>query len=171
MSQSIECSREKYKNGYYKNKLEEGLEFQDFVTQRMYLNGWILVGYSSKRFQIKCGENIMGAEIKNDQNFRNTGNLYIETSEKAHPDNANFISSGVFREDNSVLFVIGDTKTFWIFSTKFLRQLAECGRYRKVNTPTSKAFLLPITDADKYSVLRINHDEPTAADLWNKISF
>jgi hypothetical protein len=169
MSQSLNESRDAYNNGYYKEKLEQGLQFQDFVTQRMYLNGWVMVGYSSRLFQIKYGENIMGAEIKNDQNFRKTGNLYIEIAEKSHPDNDEFVASGIYREDNSVFFIIGDTQTFWIFSTKLLRLLAECGRYRSVQIPTSKGFLLPLADSDKYSISRITYDKPSNCSLWQNM--
>ena len=55
------------------------------------------------------------AEIKRDGKFRETGNLYIETAEKSHPDKYEFIPSGIMRQDNSWLFVIGDEKTIYIF--------------------------------------------------------
>lgn len=154
MSQTLDEARDDYNNGYYGEKLEQGLEFQDVVTKELYQRGIVVVGYSSRRFQNKEGENMLGAEIKRDGLFRGTGNLYIETSEKSHPDNANYIPSGIYREDNSWLYVIGDEKTIWIFSTKYLRMLEN--RYKSVNKPTSNGYLLPVREADKYCLRRVD---------------
>ena len=156
--QQLDKSRHEYKNGYYLKKLEEGLQFQDVVTQALYQRGIVVVGYSSRRFQNSHGENMLGAEIKRDGNFRDTGNLYIEVAEKSHPDNPAYIDSGIMRADNSWLFVIGDELDIWIFSTKYLRKLK--GRYKHVETPTSRAFLMPLSEADNYAIRKISL-EPT----------
>lgn len=151
------AARDAYAGGYYKGKLEEGLEFQDFVTEALYAAGIVLVGYASRRYQIERGENLLGAEIKRDGKFRTTGNLYIEMAEKSQPDRPHYTPSGIMRGDNSWLFIIGDEQTIFIFSTKFLQQLAASGRYRdrELATPTSQGFLLPLADADKYCIRRI----------------
>lgn len=160
MNQQLEASITAYDNGYYAKQLEVGKEFQDFVTREMFRLGWPIVGYSSRKYQLQYGENIMGAEIKRDQRFRDTGNLYIETEEKADPRNAIFVQSGIFREDNSILFIIGDDADFWILATRILRQLAKAkigGEliYRRVEIPTSRGFLLPIDHADKYCIHKV----------------
>ena len=98
--QLLNDSRAAYAGGYYQNKPEEGLEFQDIITGALYQRGIIIVGYASRRYQIQHGENMLGAEIKRDGLFRETGNLYIETDEKSHPDRSEFIPSGIFRKDN-----------------------------------------------------------------------
>ena len=152
MSQ-LQLAREDYANGYYQNKLQEGLEFQDVVTKALYQCGIVVVGFSSRRFQFQEGENMLGAEIKRDGKFRSTGNLYIEIAEKSHPDNERYIDSGIHRKDNSWLFVIGDEKTVYIFSTKYLRMLQK--RYKQVEKPTSLGFLLPIPDAEKYCIRKM----------------
>lgn len=105
-------SREKYANGYYASKLEEGLQFQDVVTRLLYQRGMVVIGYASRRFQNSHGENMLGAEIKRDARFRDTGNLYFETAEKAHPDRPSWTPSGIHRTDNSWLYVIGDEERF-----------------------------------------------------------
>lgn len=154
---SLEETREKYANGYYAEKLEEGLRFQDVVTRELYLRGIVVVGYASRAFQNAHGENMLGAEIKRDGNFRKTGNLYIEVAEKTHPDNRTFVPSGIMRNDNSWLFVIGDEQTVWIFPTLYLRKLAH--RYKQVGGhigDTSIGRLMPIPDADKYAIRRID---------------
>ena len=79
--------------------------------------------------------------------------MYIETSEKSHSDNKEYIPSGIYREDNSWLYVIGDEKTVYIFSTKYLRLLDS--RYKKVEKPTSKGFLMPVIEAEKYCIRKI----------------
>lgn len=147
---------EQYNNGYYKEKLEQGLEFQDVVTRALYQRGIVVVGYSSRRFQNSHGENMLGAEIKRDGRFRETGNLYIEVAEKSHPNNGQYIKSGIHREDNSWLFVIGDEETVYIFSTKYLRMLQSRYKDRTVIKPTSKGFLMPVGDAEKYCIRKID---------------
>lgn len=153
---AVAAARQAYGNGYYRDKLEEGLAFQDFVTEALYRQGIVLVGYASRRYQVARGENMAGAEIKRDGKFRETGNLYIEMAEKSHPDREGFTPSGIMRGDNSWLFIIGDERTLWIFSTKLLQALAGSGRYREVMQPTSQGFLLPVASADKYCALRID---------------
>mgnify|MGYP001590487750 CR=1 FL=1 len=157
MSEDIKAARERYQNGYYAQKLEEGLQFQDVVTQALYMRGIVVVGYASRRFQNTHGENMLGAEIKRDGEFRKTGNLYIEVAEKSHPDRPNFVPSGIMREDNSWLFVIGDERTVWIFSTKYLRLLVD--RWRRVEKATSIGHLCPLGQADKYAIRKIDLTE------------
>jgi hypothetical protein len=152
MSQLL-TDRQKYKNGYYNEKLEQGLEFQDVVTDELYKRGIVVVGYASRKKQYSVGENMLGAEIKRDGLFRSTGNLYIETAEKSHPDNTCYISSGIYRKDNSWLYVIGDENTIYIFSTKYLQMLEP--RYEQKVKTTSKGFVMPIDDAEKYSIRKI----------------
>ena len=154
MIESQEESRKKYWNGYYQKKLEQGLEFQDVVTEALYHRGIVVVGYASRVFQNKRGENMLGAEIKNDERFRQTGNLYIEVAEKSHPDKPNYTPSGIMRADNSWLYVIGDIETVWIFSTKYLVMLKD--RYPPMQTPTSIAHLMPMAAADKYAIRKID---------------
>lgn len=155
---SIDIARTEYANGYYQDKLQQGLEFQDIVTQALYQRGIVVVGYSSRRFQNDKGENMLGAEIKRDGKFRETGNLYIETAEKAHPDRPIYVPSGIHREDNSWLYVIGDEKTVYIFSTKYMRllEMSKEKNYKRVEKPTSQGWLMPLSEADKYCIRRID---------------
>lgn len=161
----IDNARVEYNSGYYNDKLQEGLVYQDKVTVALYQIGIVVVGYSSRRYQNNVGENMLGAEIKRDGLFRSTGNLYLEICEKSHPDKVEYTPSGIHRADNSWLFVIGDEKTIYIFSTKYLRMLES--RYKKVEKPTSKGFLMPIADADKYCIRKIElSTEYTAVDTY-----
>ena len=145
-------------NDYYKNKLEEAKEYQDIVTEELYKHGIVLIGYSSKKYQYKRGENILGAEIKYQAQYKDYKTLAIETEEKSHPNNPNYVSSGIYRNDNSWLFVTGDRKTLYIFSTKFLRMLDSSGKYKRYEnkTKTSKGFILPVEDAEKYCIRKVD---------------
>ena len=151
------ASLEKYDNGYYQEKLQEGLEFQDVVTKALYQRGIVVVGYASRRFQVKEGENMLGAEIKYQARFREYGHLAIEVAEKSHPNNPDYVPSGIYRLDNSWLFVTGDLQTVYIFSTKYLRRLES--RYKVYETPTSRGFSMPIKEAEKYCIRRIDLDQ------------
>lgn len=151
---SLDESRRQYANGYYGKKLDQGQEFQDFVTQALYQRGIVIVGYSSRRYQIEHGENMLGAEIKRDDRFRDTGNLYIEVAEKSHPNNPSYVESGILRDDNSWLFLIGDELEIWVFAIKQLRGLIP--NYRAVKTPTSRGVLMPVRDADRHSILKLD---------------
>lgn len=139
---------------YYKEKLEQGLHFQDYVVELLYENGLPIISYSSKQYQNMIGENKAGLEIKNDENFRKTGNLYIETAEKSNANNKNFVPSGIYRNDNTWLYLIGDRNKIFVLSKKQLRILHQSGKYREVEISTSQGFLLPVVDAEKHYSIR-----------------
>jgi len=141
-------------NDYYKQKLEEGQEYQDFVASVLLKMGIVLSSYSSKKYQYAKGESTNGIEIKCQKNYKQYGTLCIETHEKAHPENMDYIHSGIFRGDNSWLFITGDDETIYIFSHTMLKGLN--GHYDTYKTPTSKGYKLPIKDADKYCAKRID---------------
>jgi len=139
---------------YYKKKLQQGLYFQDYIVELLYKNGIPLISYSSKEYQNMIGENKAGIEIKNDMNFRKTGNLYIETAEKSKAENEYFVKSGIYRNDNTWLYLIGDKETVFVLSKKQLQILHGKNKYRNVKIATSRGFLLPIADVEKFYSLR-----------------
>ncbi len=142
-------------NQYYKEKLEQGLYYQDFVIEQLYKIGLPLISYSSKEFQNMIGENKAGIEIKNDNNYSKTGNLYIETAEKSDENKKNFWPSGIYRNDNTWLYLIGDLKRIFILSKKQLILLAKSNKYKQVEIKTSQGFLLPVKDAEKHYAVKI----------------
>ena len=89
----------------------------------------------------------------NDEAFKKTGNLYIETHEKRRASNENFVESGLLRDD-SWLFIIGDRQKAYIFATKHLKHIYDNNlcKIRFVKQKTSKGFLLPVKEAEKYVV-------------------
>ena len=136
---------------YYKEKLDQGLEYQDFVSEVLYKIGLPLFSYNSKKYQTECGENKLGVEIKFDNRCFETGNLYIEIAEKSDPLNTAFVISGIYRSDNTWLYVIGNRQKVFVFPKTILRLLHKSGKYKTKEISTSKGFLLPLKDAEKYA--------------------
>lgn len=144
----------RYPDSKNPNSVQEGLEFQDKVMDRLAEAGMLLQNYTSKKYQFEKGENRQGWEIKLDNRCTETGRLSIETYEKTAKDRA-WVRSGVLRDDNGWIYVQGNNECFWVFLKKFLRSLYDCTqngvlRYKRKEELTIKAFYLPLEDADKY---------------------
>lgn len=154
MSQTPDPSGGRYEE-YYAEQLKVGQEFQDFVTCVMYRLGLPIVSLGSRRSQIEMGENMAGVEIKRDGKFHDTGNLYIETHEKAHPSRPTYVPSGIYRDDNSWLYLIGDERVFYIMQKSVLKLIHQAPgpidgwSCRRVQSPTSKGMLLPVSRATR----------------------
>lgn len=142
---------------YYQQCLGDGEEFQDHVIQKMlFLHGRPICQFSSRRYQMDKGESSNGFEIKLDRMFRRTDHLYIEVAEKSHPDNPEFVPSGIFRPDNTRTWLIGDREGVFEISKTFLMTIykdfvGKNERFRKVDNPTSQGFLVPVSFALKYT--------------------
>ena len=137
---------------YYKTQLERGILYQDFVYEILSRNGINTVAYGSRLFQYRFGENKAGIEIKYDDKFKDSRNLWIEVSEKSNPKNIEYIESGIYRECTE--YIIGDYNTIFRMATNVLRRVVEGGRFRIIenNMKTSKGFLLPCTEAARISI-------------------
>lgn len=142
---------------YYKECLEKGLKYQDFITEILLIElGICLSSYASKKYQQCKGENIQGFEIKFDDKFKETGNIYIEVKEKSNSNNENYVKSGIYRNDNTWLYLIGNYNTLYIFSKSHLKLMHEKKKYEEKIIPTSKGFIIPEIDCDKYCIKKIN---------------
>ena len=88
-----------------------------------------------------------------DKKIEETENLYIEIAEKSKPEIEKYSMSGIYRNDNTWLYVQGNREIFFIFSKRLLKQLFEAGKYKEIEIgmKTSKGFLMPRNDAEKYS--------------------
>jgi hypothetical protein len=141
---------------------QSGLEFQDFVVDLLRDQlGIVITNYQSQRFQFGIGENKQGIEIKLDRDILRTGNVSIEIAEKSKASNPAFVPSGIYRNDNSWLYIQGNWDIVFIFTKNILRLLHKSHRYRIDTLPTLKRFLLPIDEARKYAakILELNTDE------------
>ena len=143
---------------YRQMQMEDGLAFQDFVVDRAYDFGLVIVQYTSTKYQFNAGESRSGIEIKYDKKMKKTGNLCIEVAEKAEPRSGPYVPSGIMRDDHW-LFAIGDYDIIYFFASSHLRRMysrknRRTGEnlYRRYETKTSQGFLLPIKDGKKYAV-------------------
>jgi len=136
---------------YYAQKYQEGLEFQDFISDRLRVEGFNIGVYSSLKYQLNKGESASGIEIKFDGRFRETGNFYIEVAEKSHPNVAEFSASGILRSDNAWGYLIGDYQDAYLFSVLQLRNVysrptewkQQMG-IKNTEIKTSRGMLLPL---------------------------
>ena len=138
-------------NRYYQEKLEQGNAYQDFVCRELLHHGLIVQNTTSKQEQLQ-GENLQGWEIKLDLQMQQTGRIYIETHEKSHSGNIHYVPSGIYRQDNSWLFCIGDYRVLFVFGKKTLQRLDLNNPrwlYRPARTPTSQGFCLPVDRAEQ----------------------
>ena len=79
-------------------------------------------------------------------------NYDIETREKSHSTNIQYVRSGIYRDDNSWLFCIGNYRVLFIFGKKTLQRLDLHNPrwiYRPIRTPTSQGFCIPIDRAQQ----------------------
>lgn len=159
---------------YRKAQMESALLYQDFVVDTMLsMLGFAVVVYSSKAYQQAVGESRTGVEIKNDKNYAKTGNIYIETAEKDRPRPGPYAPSGIYRDDNTWLYVVGDYDTIFVFSKRFLVSLHQSGKYSRLEnkTKTSEAFLLPERDARKYAIVVLEpKKQNVVSDMVNDLN-
>jgi len=157
----------KYKgNCQHDDSLNIGHEFQDYVIQYISKNMGISISvFQSKKFQFNIGETVQGVEIKYDARSTGdctykeclaTGNVGIEVAEKSSQYNADFIDSGIYRRDNSWLYIVGNYHCAWIFSKAHLQKLHKSNTYKTIKTlPTIKTMLLPVKDADEHCIKKV----------------
>jgi hypothetical protein len=130
---------------YRQTKIESGLCYQDFVVDLLLQTlGLAVVQYSSKFYQHTVGESRTGVEIKHDEIYAKSRRLWIEIAEKAMPRPGPYVPSGIMRDDNTWLYVIGDYDTVFIFGKVTLRALHASKRFAIVenHSGTSQAFYL-----------------------------
>jgi len=146
---------------YREEKSKEAKQYQDFICEWMAKNyGIVMTIFSSKKYQYNIGESLQGVEIKLDMKYNETGNIYIETGEKAEPRNGEYYPSGIFRSDNTWLYFIGNYDELYAFSKKQLIKVYNTKRYYKIiknnNTGTSCGFLLDKERAENYCIMKFN---------------
>lgn len=136
---------------YQNEGFEKGLRYQEFVCKMLGL-----VDYKKEQEQYDFGETLFGVEIKFDDIMQNTGNLWIETAEKRNSNNDNWIDSGIKRQDNSWLYLIGNYKKAFCFLKNALIEYQAWHNKElpivKNNSLTSQGFLLPTLIAKEICV-------------------
>lgn len=137
----------------YTSNLAEAKDFEDFVFDTMLHERKLVAGgYRSRHYQVVHGESMTGVEVKLDREFRKTGNLFVETMERANV-NEQMCPAGIYHDTNPWLLAIGDYSTFWLFATQTLRNIHEQAICREIEnrTNTGRGFLLPVCKADRHS--------------------
>lgn len=112
--------------------------------------------FVSKNGQFKRGENRQGFEIKNDQMFNKTGNLYISVK-RVYDNIGKEYPSGIYRETETsqLFYIIGDSNNFWVIATKHLRSYYEennlslVGGFKSATGGQEFGFLLSTIKADR----------------------
>ena len=140
-----------YPDSPVQNPLEVGREFQDFAAKHI-LNqlGLSIQIYGSKKYQYNEGESAQGIEFKLDNGFTKYNHLSIEIAEKTYEDQAGWIPSGIYRTDNTWLYVQGNYEYFYLFFKHTLVQLHKQGRLDTAkDLPTIRRAYLPLSLADK----------------------
>ena len=157
-------------NNVHNNSLEIGHEFQDFIVERLIKDMGISVSiFQSKKYQFSKGESLQGVEIKYDARSTGdctyykctpTGNVGIEIAEKSRAELYKWSESGIYRLDNSWLYIVGNYDCAWVFSKKHLVLMHKTGKYKEISTlPTLRSMLLPINDADAYCAKKLIFSE------------
>lgn len=138
-----------YPNSTHVNSLEVGAEFLDFVTVTLQKKGLYLQPFTSRKYQYQIGESLQGWEVKLDGTSASSGRLSIEIAEKTKAANANWCKSGIYRNDNTWMYIQGNYEFFFIFMKKHLIGMHKSGKYQEAESyGTVKKFYLPISVAE-----------------------
>lgn len=149
-----------YKDSKNKRSFEQGMEFQDFVVEQMNKWGFYIQIHCSKKYQFDKGESVQRCEIKLDNRCTETGRLSIEVQERTSLNGA-WVSSGIYREDNTVFYIQGNWCRFFVFAKKSLvdyHQRVRNGAYEQ-GPDTIRKFYLPLADAERLSIIDQKFDD------------
>jgi hypothetical protein len=156
-------------NEDYKKRFDMGDKYEDFVYP-IFCKEWgvSIVPNKTQETQWNVGENSFGVEIKYDSRSTTSPNLFIEHEEcheiitikdgKKEIELTEFKKSGIYRIDNSYLYLIGNYNIFYIFLKKRLKELHSTEKYLErfgysANfNATSKGFLLPQVEAKELAL-------------------
>lgn len=136
----------------YRRDLERGVLFEDHVCRILYGAGLPFQVFRSRDGQQLWGESTLGLEVKLDESFRETGNLFVEIEERPGID-YDWKPAGIYSERRPWLYAIGDFFTLFIFATTTLCNMHSRGSFRIVGnrTDTGRGFLLPLDIAREWA--------------------
>ena len=157
-----------YYDENYAKQLEDGQQYQDFLTRELPSRGIIFQQFSSKKYQYTIGESHSRIEIKYDKQYSKYGNLWIEYQERKYPT-GEYINSGILRDDNTFLWAQGDYNTLFIFCKRDLRHKLEHEQYIENKQKTSIGKLLKHPLPDQYCGLKIRFNDKTFTDFDAKL--
>lgn len=118
--------------------LAVGEKYQRFVAKILNEKYNLNIDYYTNRSeQLTIGESIQGFEVKYDRITSKTGNLFFEIESGGKP-------SGIYRTDNSWLWICGNYDIIYIFSKRNLQRLHKTGNYEIISNKynSAKGFLV-----------------------------
>lgn len=153
---------------YYKKKLQQGLEYQDFVfDQFRHMDGMpiFLGAYSSQKYQYEKGESPSGIEIKYDSQIKKYQSIFIEIAEKSDASLPNYTPSGVMRDDNTWLYLVGDYEQAFIFPKRKLQVVCNPDNpyidFKEIATARGYSFPLDYIERESLCAKHVVFDQET----------
>lgn len=146
--------KDRDRSQYYITNLTLSHRFEVYIESLFASRGIELGLYYGKDDQYNQGETKLGIEIKRDIKSKETGNLYIEYAERLN-SYGEWVDSGIFKEDNTRYFLIGDIDKFWILdkldlidlyheiSQSEFNRLENGCRFVKAGRGTSLGYIIP----------------------------
>ena len=163
----IDWNIDRPKTNYYVEKLNEGTEFQNFIENCFKKQGVDLgIYYDNQQLN---GENELGIEIKADNRFKETGNLYIEYAERMN-SRQKWTKSGILKDDNTKFWLIGNPEEFFIVKKSELVKLFniikntpnkwinKCKLVKEIDHGTSKGFIVKKDKMDEIAYAKSIED-------------
>ena len=107
--------------------------------------------FETQEEQYKIGESEQGIEVKYDRMSAKTGNIYIEIKECRFAG-SKLVPSGIYRKDNTVTWIIGNYKSFYIIPKEELVKYHISARPKEIviKQATSAGFIIPMSSLDKW---------------------
>lgn len=113
-------------NQHYQQQLADGQAYEHLVADLLKTKCGLSVSvYLERTDNIAHGDTDVGLEVKFDRRSADTGNLYFEVAEKSHPSRPNYVKAGIYRDDDSKSYAIGNADELFIFLKDALRQFYE----------------------------------------------
>ncbi len=137
--------------------IADGAQFEDFAKRALRPYGIVTEAFGSAHYQLEIGESAEGVEFKLDKGCTKYGHLSIEVEEKTRADQLYWTKSGIWRNDNTWLYVQGNHSVIYVFARTFLRAWEERRKPAVgTRTPTIRSWFLDLKVADRCCALRID---------------
>jgi len=133
----------------------------DYCCWACYRKGLLILPFISEHYQFKVGESIQGVEFKFNSWCPKSHRLSIEIEERTAIDRL-WVKSGIYRSDNTWLYIQGTLKKAWAFSIRYLRRLNDSKKFEYKEEQTIKTFYLPEKIADGIAVFLLYPEKDTA---------
>lgn len=132
----------------YRADLKDGQDFERFSLAVLRRIGMDLRPAVGLKAQVRHGDTVAGLEIKNDRQYHDTGNLFIETAECPLPGQP-LQPAGIYHPSEPWLYLIGDVENILIFGVKVLRRMHRSGKFQEllIGNRTARGFLVPFATA------------------------